>query len=103
MIAKYNLAHKDTVQLDVKFLLSLSDKALPVLERNVDVLTKAYTQDYLYEYRGNADLRVKDQLAMRREDFLKQQKQYTWLSWNVSDAYVKEQLTANNVLSYMPQ
>ena len=39
-IAGYNLKRKDTVELDVSFLLSLSDKALPLLDTNIVALQK---------------------------------------------------------------
>ena len=37
-IAGYNLKRRNTVELDVPFLLSLSDKALPLLDTNIVVL-----------------------------------------------------------------
>lgn len=95
-IATYNLARKNTVLLDVKFLLSLSDKALPVLEKNMDVLDKASITisgsegEYLYR----SSLSPKAVFENRKKDFLQQQQTYSWLSWNAADAYVKENLSA---------
>ncbi len=39
-IASYNLQRKDGVPLDAEFLLSLSDKTLPLLEANIDAFKK---------------------------------------------------------------
>ncbi|MGG9971251.1 DUF4173 domain-containing protein [Ferruginibacter sp. SUN002] len=95
MIAKYNLARKGTVQLDVKFLLSLSDKTLPLIEKNVGVLQQALTPikggegEYLYR----SPLDPKQVFENRKKDFLQDQNTYSWLSWNMSDDYVKKYLS----------
>jgi hypothetical protein len=92
-IASYNLAHKNSIPLDVKFLLSLSDKALPVLEKNKEVLDEKNTilydmGDGLYQ----AVLTPRAIFEMRKKDFFEKQKTYSWLSWNATDAYVKRKL-----------
>jgi hypothetical protein len=94
MIVKYNLARKNTIPLDIQFLLSLSDKALPVLEANVDVLEKYSTQttdgNDVYLYRSG--LTAKQFFERRKVDFFREQNSYNWLSWNFADAYVKSHL-----------
>jgi len=93
-IAKYNLARKDTIALDVKFLLTLSDKVLPLLEKNLDVLdrtepTKGNTEgDYLYR----SSLSQRLVFEKRKKEFAITQKAYSWLSWNWSDEYVINKL-----------
>jgi Domain of unknown function (DUF4173) len=99
-IASYNLAHKNTVPLDVKFLLSLSDKTLPLLEKNQDVLgdDKPVVDgegEYLYPSR----LTPRELFEMRKKDFFAAQKTYSWLSWNASDAYVRKNIPAAVVTS----
>ncbi|UEG51184.1 DUF4173 domain-containing protein [Ferruginibacter lapsinanis] len=100
-IAKYNLARKNTVLLDVKFLLTLSDKTLPVLEKNMDVLDKAGVKipgsegEYLYR----SVLTPREVFEIRKKVFLQQQQTYSWLSWNAADSYVKESFS-KTTLSY---
>ena len=93
-IASYNLSQKDHIELDVKFLLSLSDKTLPLLEKNLDVLSpkKATISDGegAYLYRGS--LNYSQVFEQRKIDFFMAMKNYSWLSWNLADEYVKKQL-----------
>ncbi|MGB4842914.1 MAG: DUF4173 domain-containing protein [Ferruginibacter sp.] len=99
-MAKYNLAHKETIPLDVKFLLSLSDKTLPLIEKNKKVLTEKTAVvhgegEYLYRS-GMSPLEL---FEMRKQDFFEEQKKYSWLSWNGADNFVKQQLLKNNITS----
>ena len=97
-IATYNLARKSTIPLDVPFLLSLSDKTLPVLQKNEDVLEKYSPFDEQFYYNGSFHNAL-DFFEYRKENFLLQQRNYTWLSWNLADAGVKKELTGNSHLS----
>ncbi len=87
-IARYNLARRNTIPLDLHFLVSLSDKALPLIEENIDLLknnTSASRQDDLLDYyRGNAT--TYQIFEERKKAFLTQQKNVSWLSWNYADA-----------------
>ncbi len=99
-IARYNLGHKNSIPLDVKFLLTLSDKTLPILEQHKDVLGKAtFTVkgegDYLYR----SGLTPLELFEMRKQDFFTEQKKYSWLSWNRSDYFVKKHLPENKIIS----
>jgi hypothetical protein len=99
-IARYNLAHKNSIPVDVKFLLTLSDKTLPVLERNADVLDSKNSMlfdmgDRLY----SAELTPRAMFELRKKEFLETQKTYSWLSWNVADAYVKRNLSGGRAMS----
>jgi hypothetical protein len=102
MIANYNLARKDTIALDVKFLLTLSDKALPVLENNKEVLGLKIitTQDSEGDFLYRGSLSYKEVFERRKMNFFNTQKKYSWLSWNHSDAYTKQQLALTK-LSYL--
>jgi hypothetical protein len=89
-IARYNLDRKDKTLLDVPFLLSLSDKALPILDQNVPVFIKIHKErpmiidgiDYLDYY-----LR---RLEQRKKEWFQSQSTVSWLSWNYADAEVKK-------------
>lgn len=93
LIAGYNLKRKNTVNVDVPFLLSLSDKALPLLDTNITVLQKR--QNELQALSNNitrnyCDTCFIEQLKQREQVFVKQQQQLSWLSWNYADAYTKK-------------
>ncbi len=93
MIARYNIAHKDAIELDVKFLLTLSDKTLPLLEKNIgllDHLTTIKGGEGEIFYRSN--LSPRQVFEQRKKAFEASQNSYTWLSWNAADAYTKQQL-----------
>jgi len=95
-IAKYNLARKNTIELDINFLLTLSDKVLPVLEKNMDALDRKVATDTNKKgsmlYRSS--LTQKQVFEERKLNFYNQQKAYTWLSWNVADDEIKSELSA---------
>jgi hypothetical protein len=92
-IAEYNLARKDTIPLDVKFLLSLSDKTLPIIEQYKAVLIK---ESNLPGDKDGvpSDINVQECIEQREHDFMEEQKGYSWLSWNESDSYTKKHLSA---------
>lgn len=90
-IAKYNLQHKTTITPDVHFLLSLSDKALPVLQKNEDVFQIAARGNTRYFF-NNEYHNPLDYFNYRKEQFFIKEKQYSWLSWNLADATVLKEL-----------
>jgi len=97
-IARYNLTHKNTIPVDVKFLLTLSDKTIPLVQQNIDVLKgeKLPVQpEGDYEDRSA----MPEVFERRKKEFLEAQQKYSWLSWNVSDAYVKKYLSQNLITS----
>ena len=101
-IARYNLAHKNTIPLDVKFLLSLSDKTLPLIEKNQDVLNeKKEIAGGEGEYLYRSGLSSREVFELRKKDFFAAQQTYSWLSWNVSDAYVKQHIPNGSITSSM--
>jgi hypothetical protein len=99
-MARYNLAHKSTIPVDVKFLLTLSDKTLPLLEQNKDVLTEKMLNvpgegEYLYR----SQLSALNMFEQRKKDFFETQKNYSWLSWNAADNFVKKRLSQTHITS----
>ena len=93
LIAGYNLQRKNTVEVDVPFLLSLSDKALPLLDTNIVVLQKRQNElDALSNNRPRnyCDTCFIEQLKQREQKFVNEQKQLSWLSWNYADAYTEK-------------
>lgn len=102
-MAQYNLAHKKSIPVDVKFLLTLSDKTLPLLQENQDVLDSAMPPvdngegKYLYR----TGLTPRQLFENRKQHFLDEQKHYTWLSWNRADAVVTKKLKQATIVSQL--
>ncbi|AEW01893.1 hypothetical protein A4D02_07770 [Niastella koreensis] len=88
-IAGYNLKRKNTVDLDVPFLLSLSDKALPLLDTNIVALQKRENDAHVKnpDSQPVCDTCYIEELKQRELQFVEKQKDLTWLSWNYADAY----------------
>jgi len=90
-IARYNIAHKETTPIDVDFMASLGNKALPILDRHIDDLKK---HGVLLEERGFRRSSCADcwlqKLKSNKENYLLEQNRYSWLSWNYADQQVKE-------------
>lgn len=97
VIARYNLSRKSDIPVDAQFLLSLSDKTLPLLRDNADELLKDRHTFFYYN-----DLRFTGSalefLREREIHFLAKQKEYSWLSWNASDAWVTHRMEKINVI-----
>jgi hypothetical protein len=99
-MASYNIAHRNVVPLDLKFLLTLSDKTLPIIEKNQEVLdNKDQVMDGEGDYLNRSSLTPRQLFERRKKDFLEEQKRYSWLSWNRTDAYVKDHLSAPVITS----
>ena len=80
LIAKYNIAHRNTAPLNLPYLLTLSDKVLPVLDANMLLLKereKELNAKGIYMGRGNASL--ENVLAWRLQDYKQTQQHYSWL------------------------
>jgi len=100
LMANYNIAHRDTVPLDMKFLLTLSDKTLPLIDKNQQVLDdkKEMVQEE-GDYLNRSSLSPRQLFEQRKKEFLEEQKKYSWLSWNGTDAYVKSHLSVPVITS----
>jgi hypothetical protein len=101
MIAQYNLSRKATIPLDVKFLLTLSDKTLPLIEKNKDILNRPdiVVPDGDGESFYRSVLTPRQFFENRKMAFARQQRSYSWLSWNEADAYVKKEMHTLKELS----
>lgn len=93
-IARYNLQHAGTTEVDWEFLLTLSGSALPVLDQNIHLLDSA-KPPVTTDSSGNQPNREAYINVLHRNEssFLAEQKEYSWLSWNYSDSYVKKYLS----------
>ena len=87
LIAKYNISHSDRITLDLPFLLTLSDRTLPVLDQHIDVLKKReYELNREGVSLGSCNGCIEMILRDWENNYLKNQHQYSWLSWNYADA-----------------
>lgn len=97
-IAKYNLERKSLVPLDIPYLLSLSDRTLPLIEKNKDVLTHD-THQWHTHYKPYTSYNAAGYFEERKKIFIEKQKQYSWLSWNSADALVRKSLASTTIIS----
>jgi len=87
LIAKYNLTHSDSVAIDADYLLSLSDKTLPLLDQNRSKLYYSPTKN-LYEKEIAKPQSAKfynERLDQRIGYFKERYAEVNWLSWNLQD------------------
>ena len=82
IIAKYNLNKFDKDNLDVAFLLTLSDKALPLMLEHQEKFDK---EGYLKNPGKRGTVNYKEYLLERKEQFLEKYPKYSWCSWNLAD------------------
>ena len=86
-IVKYNLSHSDSISVDADYLLSLSDKTLPVLDRNRTKLQ--YTEsktEYRTEIAKPETLESNQRKLNQRIGFFKDRyEKVSWVSWNLQD------------------
>ena len=106
-IASYNLQRKDRVPLDAEFLLTLSDKTLPLLEANLDAFKKAQlkvgeassspgSDSWSSSGTRICDTCFAEQLLARKDLYIQQQSNLSWLSWNYADASTARYFRNNN-------
>ncbi|MBC7616396.1 MAG: DUF4173 domain-containing protein [Pedobacter sp.] len=104
-IVNYNIKNRSTAALDINYLMSLSDKTLPMIIENKEILKKHLspsTSTYLIEATSTKHTiidstkitkQIKQKmgetfeldLAKRTENFKIDLKKTTWLSWNYRD------------------
>lgn len=80
IIVKHNLTHNTDKQIDMPFLLTLSDKALPELEKHRTLLSEEYSYD---DRIGNTS--EVSELNSRIRYFMRKHESRSWLSWNLAD------------------
>lgn len=79
LIAKHNTHHSLKENIDVEFLLTLSDKTLPILHANWD----QFDVENRYSYRHENN--YANCLTIRINAFMDRMEHTTWRSWNYSE------------------
>ncbi|TBO44081.1 DUF4153 domain-containing protein [Pedobacter kyonggii] len=86
-IVKYNLSKSDQVGIDADYLLSLSDKTLPILDKNRSKLHYTLSKDLYGREIAKPQIAdfYRDQLDKRIGYFKERYEGVSWLSWNLQD------------------
>ena len=79
MIARYNLSNTFKNGVDYEYLLTLSNKTLPIIYENRSKFPNEANQN---------------RLQARIDNYFNQQNGYTWCSWNMADSQAIESLKA---------
>jgi len=87
LIVKYNLAHANSTSVDADYLLSLSDKTLPILDKNraklqVTPIHNTESQEVILASPNDV---LQKQLDERIGYFTERYQKVSWLSWNLQD------------------
>ncbi len=89
-IVKYNLTHKGLIAFDADYLLSLSDKTLPVIHQNREELNMSASSYGSLVPKGEILVSSTDEQLQKRLDqrivfFKERYEKVSWLSWNLQD------------------
>ncbi len=87
VIANHNLSHASPKQTDLKFLLSLSNKTLPLLRTKAELFKSESMENW-----RNGEINILEQKA---QDFIIDYKNRSFWSWNYADYCAFNQLTRN--------
>jgi len=87
VIAKYNLSQNDKVAIDADYLLSLSDKTLPILDRNRAKLhyIQSKAPEGIEIVKPQTAEFYSDRLDKRIGYFKARYQKESWVSWNLPD------------------
>ncbi len=86
-ITQYNIEHRKTAPLNLPYLLTLSDKVLPVLDANLPVLKEREKELNTQNINlGRCSDCIESIIAQRRNSYMEEEKKYSWLSWTYTDA-----------------
>ena len=87
VIARHNLAHNYEHPIDIRFLLSLSDKTLAIVDRNSKVLTD---NGYSNIYERGEGFSYPEYFEIRKQRFIIRKEKEGWQSWNLAEQRVLE-------------
>jgi hypothetical protein len=112
-IVRYNINNRNTTTLDLDHLLSFSDKTLPLLNENKQLLTKylhnsSYAYEMVYDTTTQRNIRkdntdaeqlksFEKDLNQRINNFKETYNQTSWLSWNYRDWQTQQYLVKNRL------
>nr|WP_315422152.1 DUF4173 domain-containing protein [uncultured Pedobacter sp.] len=85
LIVKYNLSHVDAVSIDPYYLTSLSEKTLPILDKNRSKIHSSKNNDSEIAKVDQPEEALMRKLDQRIGYFKERYGQQSWLSWNLQD------------------
>ncbi len=100
VITEFNLKNPVKERIDIEYLLSLGYDALPILDKHQDVLNREYLMYnfIISDYDNGLDVYKK-----RIRSFVSEQKNYSWLSWNLADKKTLNYYTERGLENYIPK
>ncbi|MEN8118881.1 MAG: DUF4173 domain-containing protein [Bacteroidota bacterium] len=81
IIAKHNLKHGMKDHMETSFLLSMSDKVLPLIDK-YDYILDQSTEFNTYRYYSDT---YKNHYNFRVKSFMVKYEKHSWFSWNLAD------------------
>jgi len=93
VIAKHNLNHPISNHMETCYLLSLSDKILPLIDQKKSILDQSLQYNTYIDY---SPYSYKDYYQLRVKLFTGKFRKHTWLSWNYKDWQANEYYTKTN-------
>ena len=86
-IVDYNLSKRSTAHLDVTYLMNLSDKTLPQLIENKELLKASIidTTKIKDQIQQSLQIKFEQDLKNKAERFVIDKENRSWLSWNYPD------------------
>ena len=95
-IAQHNVGREKVGASGVDYLLSLSDKALPIIDQRPDMFIKGkYYEDNLWGFDSNMPLQT-EYFAQRVAEFQQAEMEKSWQSWNMADWQAKQYWEGKN-------
>lgn len=87
-IVRYNLGHSNQGEIDIDNYLAMSDKVLPLLVENMDVVREQMAKHRMNKVRWVEHLDPMEfdaEVAAKRKAFLKRHHEQHWQSWTLAD------------------
>jgi hypothetical protein len=100
LIASYNFKRKDKILMPVDYMLTLSNKAIPLLEQNAHILREQLKiQEELGFLVNPCEPCIQEELMKKKQVFLEDQERLSWLSYNLADETVMRYFSQSSKLS----
>jgi hypothetical protein len=88
-IVRYNLSHSNQGEIDIDNYLAMSDKVLPLLVENLDVVREQMAKHRMNKVRWVEHLDPAEfdaEVAAKRDAFLQRYREQHWQSWTLADS-----------------
>ncbi|MEZ4808700.1 MAG: DUF4173 domain-containing protein [Flavobacteriales bacterium] len=99
-IVRYNLGHENAGEIDIDNYLAMSDKVLPLIYADLDMVEKQMERHRTNEVRWVRHLdpgKFREELAVKLDRFKARYDAQHWQEWNLADKRTMDRLLALNV------